>query len=241
MASRSDAALFAYLWFYEWHLFDAVDKGEHTAGSWDWSWRVSGDGSAAEMDVGWLRLCADATGDGADLSLEITNTSDHAWPSIAAIIPCFNPGDPEQPSQRNTLFLDEAHTLTYFRGEDGLDPIAGAVPRDIHFNHACRPDIASWDKEEEGDAFVFGRKWPTSDRDAYAGILIRESCDGRYVMGIAWESFLSAQGHNPWNCMHLSVRVGPLAQGECRTIRGRLYLMEGAKETCLQAFEKDFT
>jgi len=241
VASRSDAALFAYLWFYEWHLFDAVARGEHTAGSWNWDWDVDESGSVAVMDGDWLRLRADATDDGAALSLTLANTSDHDWPSIAAIIPCLNPGHPERPMERNSLFLDEAHTLTYFLGENGLDSIAGAFPREIHFDHARQADIASWEKEDESGAFVFGGKWPTSERDAYAGIMIRESCDGRYVMGIAWESFLSAQGHNPWNCMHLSVRVGPLARGESRTIRGRLYLMEGSKETCLQAFERDFT
>jgi hypothetical protein len=31
--SRRDKTGFAYFWFYEWHLFDAVTKGEHTHGS----------------------------------------------------------------------------------------------------------------------------------------------------------------------------------------------------------------
>ena len=99
----------------------------------------------------------------------------------------------------------------------------------------------SWDKENADGNFVFDEKWPTSERDAYAGIMIREYDAGRYVMGIAWESFLSAQGHNPWNCMHLSIKVGPLARGDKKTIRGRMYLFEGSKEDCLTDFEKDFT
>jgi hypothetical protein len=40
--------------------------------------------------------------------------------------------------------------------------------------------------------------------------------------------------------MHLSVRVGPLKQGQSRTIRGRIYLIKGSKEDCLRRFEKDF-
>ena len=52
--------------------------------------------------------------------------------------------------------------------------------------------------------------------------------------------YLSAQGHNPWNCMHLSIKVGPLKQGQRRTINGKIYLFEGSREDCLQAFRRDF-
>ncbi|QXD25436.1 hypothetical protein F7C95_05950 [Opitutia bacterium ISCC 51] len=30
--------LFAYLWFYEWNMFEAVHEGEHTTGLADWKW-----------------------------------------------------------------------------------------------------------------------------------------------------------------------------------------------------------
>jgi len=238
--SRPDPNQFAFLWFYEWHLFDAVAKGEHTPGSCNWEWHIDGDGAEARMDAEWLRLHVRATENGADLSLEISNNTGHDWPSIAAIIPCFNPGDPRNPSTRNALFLDDGHVHTYFRGKDGLEPIKGTLPREIHFNHDCRSSVMTWAEDNGDGGFVFDEKWPTSDRDAYAGIMIRESDDKRYVMGIAWDSFLSAQGHNPWNCMHLSIKVGPLARGEKRTIRGKMYLFEGSKEDCLRAFETDF-
>jgi len=239
--SRARPDLFAFLWFYEWHLFDAVLKGEHTGGTCNWPWHVAEDSTAAHMDAGWLKLRAGAVANGARLALEITNDTAHDWPAIAAIIPCFNPGDPKQPSVRNPLFLDEAHTHTYFRAENGLELIKGAkFPRELHFNHEYRTAAMAWDKERADGRFVFDEKWPTSERDAYAGIMIRESRDNRYVMGIAWNAFLSVQGHNPWNCMHLSVRVGPLAKGETNRIRGKLYLLEGSKEDCLAAFESDF-
>ncbi|MHC4606704.1 MAG: hypothetical protein ACYTAF_07175 [Planctomycetota bacterium] len=172
--------------------------------------------------------------------VEITNRSDHDWPAIAAMIPCFNPGDFRDPPARNSLFLDEDHLHTYFRGAGGLELLKGRFPREIHFNHECRPQVMAWKREREDGRFVFHDKWPVSGRDAHAGILIRESSNGKYVMGIAWESFLSAQGHNPWNCMHLSIRVGPLPRGGRKTIRGRIYLLEGSKEDCLREFEKDF-
>ena len=238
--SRFDPNQFAFLWFYEWHLFDAIRKGEHTPGAFDWRWGVDENGTTAQMDARWLKMNINATEKGADLSLEIGNNTKHDWPAIAAIIPCFNPGNPLNKPERNALFLDEDYIHTYFQGKNGLEVIKGAFSREIHFNHECRSAVMSWDKEREDGSFVFDEKWPTSERDAYAGVMIRESEDKRYVIGIAWESFLSAQGHNPWNCMHLSIKVGPLARGEKKTIRGKIYVFESSKEDCLQEFEKDF-
>lgn len=239
LESRSDPNLFAFLWFYEWHLFDAVKRGEHTHGAYDWDWCVNENGADARMDADWLRLDAQATTNGATLTLEIANNTDHDWPAIAAVIPCFNPGDHSKPATRNSLFLDEEHIHTYFQGKNGLESLRDPVPRAIHFNHDCRSDVMSWHKERQDGHFVFDKKWPTSEHDAFAGIMIRESSDERYVMGIGWDSFLSAQAHNPWNCMHLSVKVGPLAVGRKKTIRGRIYLFEGSKADCIQAFEND--
>jgi hypothetical protein len=65
------------------------------------------------------------------------------------------------------------------------------------------------------------------------GAIIRESDDGNYVAGIVWDDFLSAQGHNPWTCMHLSVRAGALALDESVTRRGRIYLFNGTAQDCL--------
>ena len=238
--SRKDEKGFAYFWFYEWHLFDAMAKGEHTHGSHSWQWTVNEQGTAAKMNSPSLKMKIEAAPDGALVTLDVTNTTDHDWPDIAAIIPCFNPGDPTRPPERNPIFLDEDCEHTYFVASDGLELIKGQYPREIHFSHKYRPAIMAWRKERHDGNFVFSEKWPTSSRDAYAGLLVRESRDKQWTMAIAWESFLSAQGHNPWNCMHLSVRVGPLKQGQSRTIRGRIYLIEGSKEDCLRRFEKEF-
>lgn len=239
--SRTEKEGFAYFWFYEWHLFDAVAKGEHTHGTHAWKWDVNADGTLAQMDADWLKMKVEAAQDGAVMTLEITNTSDHDWPEIAAIIPCFNPGNPAKPQEQNPQFLDEDHQHTYFLGADGLDLIKGQYPREIHFNHKYRPAIMAWRRERRDGKFVFSEKWPTSARDAYAGLLLRESEDAKWTMGIAWESFVSAQGHNPWKCMHLSVRVGPLTKGQTKTIRGRIYLLKGSKEDCLKQFKRDFS
>jgi len=242
--SPSDETCFAHFWFYEWHLFDAVSEGEHTHGSHDWEWTVLPDGTKAEMTSEWLSMSMIATDDGADLILDITNTSEHDWPEIAAIIPCFNPGQ-EDIIKVNPLFLDEEHDDTYFLGDNGLELIKGDAPREIHFNQALLPAIMDWEKEREDGNFVFesaehNYKWPTSERNAHAGLLIRESEANSMVMGIAWDAYISAQGHNPWHCMHLSVRVGPLKQGETKTIHGKIYLFDGTKEDCLNKYRRDF-
>lgn len=242
LQSRKDTAGYAYLWFYEWHLFDAVKKGEHTNGSWLWDWIIDDHHTLAKMDAKWLKLSISATENGADLSLQITNTTDYDWPEIAAIIPCLNPGgaNRETKVQRNPIFLDEKHENTFFLGSDGLELLKGQYPREIHLAHEFRPEIMAWKKEQQDGNFVFSGKWPTSNHDAYGGLMVRESSDHKWVMGIAWESFLSAQGHNPWNCMHLSVQVGPLNKGQTKTIRGKIYLFQGTKEDCLNLFKNDF-
>lgn len=240
--SRSDPGRFAYLWFYEWHLFDAVTKGEHTPGSHAWTWTVNPEGTLAESRSKWFHLTVQATQAGADLSLEVVNASHHAWPEIAAIIPCFNAGSalPSNHAVQSLSFLDETRQRTFFIGKKGLDLLAEEFPRAIHFNHGFRPAIEAWRRANESGTFVFSQKWPTSQRDSHAGLIVREAKDGQWAIGIAWDDFLSAQGHNPWNCMHLSVRVGPLEPGARKMLRGRIYLMKGSKDNLMRKFEEDF-
>lgn len=243
LTSPADEGTFAYLWFYEWTLFDAIEEGEHKSGDSDWVWTIDSEGTRARAESDWFNVSAEATADGADLVLEITNNTDRDWPDIASIIPCFNPGfdgPKKTDAVPNLNFLDEDYQRTYFFGKNGLDLIDGDAPREIHFSHDRIASIRAWEKEREDGQFVWHEKWPTSKRDAYAGLLVRESKDRSQTMAIAWGSFLTAQGHNPWKCMHLSVRVGPLKAGETKSIRGRLYLFDGSKEDFLSKFERDF-
>ena len=238
-----DSSRFAYFWFYEWHLFDAIEKGEHTSGKSDWRWEVAPGSQSAIMDTEWMMLKMDAEEDGVDLLLEITNTTDYIWPDIAAMIPCFNPGSDRGNTDavENPIFSDDSHENTWFLSQNGLDLISGEkFPREIHFNHQFLLSIMDWEKESEDGEFVFSFKWPTSARSAYDGLMIRESEDHEWVMGIAWDAFLSVQGHNPWKCMHLSVQVGPLNKGEAKKIKGKIYLFEGSKEDCLKKYKQDF-
>lgn len=237
VSSRSDAKGFAHLWFYEWHMFDAIKQGEHTGGRWDWKWQVNDAGTEAVMNGDWLKLTADAKPDGAELKLEIENRSQHDWPEIAGMIPCFNPGNPRGETA-NPIFLDLEHDDTWFVGQKGFELIKGFAPREIHFNQKLRRQVMKWPKERKDGRFVFTSKWPTSERNATKGLMIRESESDGWVMGIGWERFLSAQGHNPWRCMHLCVNIGPLKRGEKRTVRGRVFLFKGTKEDCLKRYDR---
>jgi len=234
-AAREDVAL--YVWFYEWTLWDAIRPGPHSRGAWDHPWQLSPAGDRAAMSSPPFSLEAATVADGADLRLTVANETDYAWPEVAGIIPCLNPGGPlegEPEIPVSEPLLDEAHAHTYFVGERGLDRLEA---REIHFNHDLRARI---DDLADDGAFVFSDKWPTSDKDAYAGLIIREAPEAGWVGGIAWERYLSAQGHNPWRCMHLSVHLGPLAPGETRTVRGKVYLFEGTKDDCLSHYRADF-
>ncbi len=227
-----------YLWFYEWNMFDARQKGMHTGGSYKWDRALSEDQQQAMITTPDMQLDLQATDDGAELTLTVTNKTDHAWPAIAGIIPCFNPGTPKGQTDRfplaklNPQFDNQK---TWFVGSDGLQKLEG---RAIHFNRQLRKQV---DRAGKNGQYVFSHKWPTSDDNAHGGLMIRESTNGKWVAGIAWEQFLSAQGHNPWQCMHLCINVGPLEVGKSKKIKGRIYLFEGTREDGLAKYKRDFS
>ena len=234
-----------YFWFYEWNMFDAVSPGQHTQGTFHSVRTLDSAGAEAVLGLPGLRLLVRVVSGGADLRLQATNTTGRDWPAIAGIIPCLSPGRVQAATPtpatesffhvpRNPEFADPDRKRTYFLARDGLALLAS---RDIHFNGDLR---AAVDRASARGPFVFSKKWPTSEVNAGAGLLVRESVDGRWVTGVGWEDFLSVQGHNPWNCMHACVRVGPLAPGQTKTIRGKLYLFQGGRNECLARFREDF-
>jgi hypothetical protein len=220
-------------------MFEAMAAGQHTKGTYVLPRRLSATGAEAVVDAPQLQLTLRVKADGAELSLRVTNRTSYRWPETAGIIPCWNPGqvpgtNPSMPKPLNPNFSDPWRTKTFYLSESGLTPLDS---RAIHFNVALRPAA---DAAAKAGRFAWSNKWPTSDENAHAGLLLRESEDGRWVTGIAWEDFVSVQGHNPWYCMHNCVRVGPLQPGESCTVRGRMYLFRGTKEECLARFERDF-
>jgi len=226
ISSVDDPSMFVYFWFYEWNMFGAIEEGEHTRGRWDWSWELDPSGREARIAGRGIALSACVEENSVALDLRVTNTTGHTWDAPAAIIPCFNPGDGRE-VERNERLVDENHQRTWFVGRDGLDRLH---QREIHFNDALRREV---DPRAVEGRHVFADKWPPSDRDAIFGALVRSSSDDRWVAAIAWDDFLSAQGHNPWFCMHLSVRLGPLAPGATVHRHGRMDLFPGTPTEAL--------
>ncbi len=217
-----------YLWFYEWNMFDAVSPGEHTSGGFTrFKKHFADDGSSAAIEAEDMFLNLRAGEGVVDLALTIWNQSHHDWPETAAIIPCFNPA---QGAEMNRQFVSEQ---TWIVGSDGLAPLKG---RGIHFNQSLGAALRRISPDRR---YVFSNKWPTTEPDAAEGLIIRESLDGKWVTGIGWDRFLCVQGHNPWNCMHDAVLVGPLKQGESRTITGSIYLFPGSREECWRRYQRD--
>ena len=234
-----EASADMFLWFYEHNLFDAVQRGHNTKGTYKLDRRIDSAGTEAVVDSPLLHLTMRAVANGAELTLRITNRTDYEWPEIAGIIPCWSPGqvpgtNPSMPLPLNRNFADFWRNRTFFLTAGGLAPLSS---RAIHFNAAFRAAVG---QASDAGKFTFSNRWPTSVDNAVAGLIVRESEDDRWVTGIAWERYVSVQGHNPWSCMHACVRVGPLKPGGSRTIRGRLYLFHGTKEDCLAQFLRDF-
>jgi hypothetical protein len=235
--SPADPKMKVYLWFYEWNMFEARSAGEHTRGAVQEQRSINKSMTRVELGPKDLRLTVDSGVDYADLSLTVANRTSRTWPKIAAIIPCFNPGPPKH--RKPGAYADEqnqqfANTQTYFHGPDGLERLMG---REIHFNDRLRKAV---DLQAENGRYSFSSKWPTAKANAQSGVIVRESTNKKWVTAIAWRDFLSAQGHNPWECMHLSVQVGPLKPAEEKTVKGRIYLFQGLKEDCFQRYRDDF-
>lgn len=225
-----------YLWFYEWNLFDAVYEGQHTPGDQTPSKMLDSEHHQGKLSHPNMSLFADSTKNGVDLLLTITNETNYDWPLISGIIPCFNPGGLDSCTLVGPTpqFFDDSQERTWFLGQDGLERLEN---RAIHFNEKLRKEINQ--QASEGQ-FVFSEKWPTSKQNASIGLIVRESSDKGWVSGIGWEQFIAVQAHNPWRCMHVSICVGPLKQGQTKEIKGKVYIFPGSKETCFEKFLGEF-
>lgn len=241
LTNRDNPELFMMYRFYEWNIFDAFIPAtpEHKIAGLDDGrvWQFDRMDSHAVTESADVTLDVQATADGADLTLTVTNLTSYDWQEAASITPCYTPKG-EQSCQ---AFSDGLYDRGYFYGPGGLELQADAGrPRVMHFNQDLIPALQLISPDLN---FSFSIDWPTSTRNAAAGLMIRvsdpEIIPG-WVSGVAWERYLGCQGYNPKNCMHLSVQVGPLAQGQTRVLHGKLYFFEGTKEDCLAKFREDF-
>lgn len=72
------------------------------------------------------------------------------------------------------------------------------------------------------------------------GLIIRESLDGKYASGMYWERTVYVSNRHPADCLHASVDFGPLEAGGSRTVHGKFYFIEGAKDQLLRRWQQDF-
>jgi hypothetical protein len=217
------------LWFYEWNLFDAVERGELSEGRYDFERSVAADKRSGTIRGPGLELALQVDAGGVELALTVENQSDHDWPETAAIIACFNPGPPE----RRTFEMGH-HLKTFFASESGFERLPD---RDMHFAANLRGALENLSPTRE---FAFSQRWATSAQDTTEGVLLRESLHGGWTSGIAWDHFVAVQAHNPWLCMHVATQVGPLARGATKKLRGRIYLFPGTPQQGYERYRADF-
>lgn len=253
-----------YYWIFEGAQFDAMEKNEdmtnYTPGRGKrrlGHWRayasqfrkvtISEDGKKAivkiqnakdpAIDMLWTFT---ATAGGAEIELKVKNVSSYDWPEMASFHPCFHPGvfstnhekliaegKTEQKVKPNRQFVNRN---TWFLTEKGLTKLDGGLQ---HSSTALEKQHETARKEKK-------QKKPIVKPSATDGFLVRVSNDGKWVTGVAWNDFRALSAHHPYRCMHNYIRVGPLKQGETKTLKGRLYLFEGTKEDCLQRYRKEF-
>jgi hypothetical protein len=227
--ARGDTPMAMYLWFWEWSLFETQERGDVSAARHDWPREVAPDGRSGSVSAEGFALRARVVDDGVELELAVENRSDHDWPEEAAIIACFSPG----PEDSRTFEMGH-HLKTYLVGEHGLERFQD---RAMHFNAALLPRLRERSPELH---FDFSNRWASSPRSSHAGLLLRESLSGGWTSGVAWEEWVAVQAHNPWLCMHVATKVGPLARGASKTVRGKLFLFPGDRAEGLKRFHRAF-
>ena len=84
---------------------------------------------------------------------------------------------------------------------------------------------------------------PINPVEAKASVVIVESPDRRHVAALGFERAYAIYGDARGNkCFHADPYFGPFTKtGEQRTIRGKLYLMDGTPEAAFNRFQRDFS
>ncbi len=84
----------------------------------------------------------------------------------------------------------------------------------------------------------------TLDRKVVPASYFRRTAPGetweRLSAGMYWERTAWVSNRHPADCVHAVVDLGPLAEGESRTVRGKFYWVEGTKDDLLASWQTDF-
>lgn len=235
LVPRADPTRSMHLWFHEWNLFGAFEPEVRSQGRWDYRARVRDGGRRMTLSGEGIRLEAETDSLGARLTLHVENRTDRDWDTWAAIIPCLHPGSPQAPGRlfrrtRSTAFVNERTVYAAPGGE--LVALTGrSMAVDERFHDGVR--AAARGAADRGETWAWTTEWPIADTPSARGFMARPSNDDAWVAAIAWEDAFGTQAHNPWQCLHLAIRVGPLPRGASRVIRGRIYLFAGTPDAAL--------
>ncbi len=72
------------------------------------------------------------------------------------------------------------------------------------------------------------------------GLIIRESLDGNNVAGMYWEKTVKVSNHQPADCLHAYIDLGPVHPGEKNIVHGKMYWFGGNKQDLLRHWNRDF-
>ena len=243
--SRTDSRIDYSFRFYEHFLWRPPTYTDRVMGYQWYDWAVSPDGMHIEniippdrTDAACFELYADATPYGADLTLIATNAYSEPFMDVTGIIPCLQPNTPE--------FSDGQNDRTWYYGynvdgshigwELSKDPTFAQA---MHFNFDMVPALRLISPDL---SFSF---WDTAEgmRFATEGIMTRESRPDIFPgwqAAVAWDHYLTAEGNNPRDCCHLGPLIGPLAPGESKVLKGKIYIVKATKEELFEMYLRDF-
>jgi len=72
------------------------------------------------------------------------------------------------------------------------------------------------------------------------GLILRESMDGTNVAGMYWERTSRVSNHQPADCLHAYIDLGPVHPGEKNIVHGKMYWFSGNKQDLLRHWNRDF-
>jgi hypothetical protein len=158
---------------------------------------------------------------GLRLRLTVINQSQTIFHNVTGF-PCL--------SAQSESFHDPDLSRTWIQTATGLTPLnqtgRGTVdPRRTHYRiEGCQPI------KHYGE-FFWGEP---SSTVAASGVILRSSRDGRFTIGMAWDSVAQIfQNEDAHHCLHSLPAFGDLLPGQTKTVCGRIVLTEGGPNEAL--------
>ncbi len=208
------------------------------------SYSQNDDGTVvAEQDMWTLKFIPAA--DAVDLELRVRNKTDRDWHDLVSVTGCVSPlgwgvwrlhGVPrdESPYAAPTFADRETRDKTYISTEDGPFLLASRAKHFFDQQTLDRvlalPYKTNVFRVEEHKAAP-----PFVDR----GIIVRCNRENGWVLGYGWEDTLCVNANNPLDCLHPTVRIGPLKAGSEKMIRGKVYLFQGTIQDAFDRYDGD--